>query len=139
MAWRVDDRDSRSLVIYQKHIKVSKGMDLESLRFRFRYFPQNQIWTPAIVKSSVYTPFLRIHIWLQYWVGHWWQLIVGVNYHWCPDLNLSELSKSESDAKRTHLSAHLKNVGNIEIKLRFALCYWRVVDKASIYILKVQW
>ena len=37
------------------------NVDPESLRFRFRYFCQNQIWTQAIVKS-LYKLFLRIFL-----------------------------------------------------------------------------
>ena len=93
------------------------GVDSESVRFRFRYFSQTQIWTLAASKSPVssvkyqdekITDSLDIDCItgldtgdnllspVSISIGHW-----RFNYCRCPNLNLKEIS--ESEANSTHL------------------------------------
>ena len=94
------------------------GVDPLSLRFRLRYLSQIQIWTPVIVKSRVsYTnghqqfklslvsnPVMQsrstlsvIVFILVFFGGH-----PRFDYYGCPDLNLRQISQSQSEALVTH-------------------------------------
>ena len=96
-----------------RHADTVNIVDLESARFRFRYFSQIQIWiltallgwTPAIIKLPV-----SINI------GH-----RRFNYHRYPNLNLREISESESEANSTHVNGHTFNSPNIMYTIVFLL------------------
>ena len=93
------------------------GVCTISLRFRFRYFSQIQIWTPMLmdtgnliiagvqpsnaVSNPVMQPISRLSVIvfiLVFNAGHRQFTCCR-----CPNLNLREISESESDALRIHV------------------------------------